>query len=122
MDAWTAVRLAGALVAIAGLLLGLRLALVAAERARFGLPARGRLLRIADSLAVGPGAALCVVEAGGRRLLFGVTQSRLSLLAELPAGNEGAPAADAGIVSPGAKLASDVGRENERTRSSRYRQ
>jgi flagellar biogenesis protein FliO len=121
MDAWTAVRLAGALAAIAGLLLGLRLVLAAARRARFGLPARGRLLRIADSLAVGPGAALCVVEAGGRRLLLGVTQSRLAVLAELPAGDEGVPAADAGIVSLGAKLASDVGRENKRTRSSQYR-
>jgi flagellar biogenesis protein FliO len=121
VDASTAVRLAGALAAIAGLLLGLRLALVAAGRARFGSPGRGRLLRIADSLGIGPGASLCVVEAGGRRLLLGVTQSRLSLLAELPAGDEGAPAADAGIVSLGAKLASDVGRENERARSSRYR-
>lgn len=121
MDAGTAVRLAGALAAIAGLLLGLRFALVAARRGRFCLPARGRLLRIVDSLALGPGGVLCVVEAGGRRLLLGVSQNQLVLLAELPAGDEGAPAADAGIVSLGAKLASDVGRENERARSRRYR-
>lgn len=114
MDGATIARLAGALAAIAAVLLALRSVLRAVAGGRVGLPRRGRLLRVVETLALGPGAALHVVEAGGRRLLVGAAAEGLTLLSELPPGDDRASEEAKGIDPPGAKLASDVGREYER--------
>ena len=114
LDAWTVLRLAGALATIAGLLFALRLGIAAAGFGGRGHRARGRLLRSVDSLALGPGIVLHVVEAGGRRFLVGAGSGGVALVAEL-AIEDGAPPGGAKGIDPcGAKLASDVRREYER--------
>lgn len=51
---------------------------------RSPLAAYGRLLRIIESVSVGPGRAICLVEVPGNRfLVIGVTGQQVSLLAEL---------------------------------------
>jgi flagellar biogenesis protein FliO len=121
MDASMLERLAAALAVLAGLLYALRLAAAAAGSGRFRFAPRRRLLRPVESLALGPGVVLHVVEAGGRRLLVGAAGGGVSLLGELAAGVEEPLEAAKGIDPCCAKLASDVGRESERSRSSPIR-
>jgi flagellar biogenesis protein FliO len=111
LDLWTALRLAGALATIAALLFALRLGIAAAGFGGRGHRARGPLLRSVDSLALGPGIVLHVVEAGGRRLLLGAGSGGISLLGELEIAGEAPPGGAKGIDPRGAKLASDVRRE-----------
>jgi flagellar biosynthetic protein FliO len=121
MDGASIARLGGALAALAAVLFALRWVLRAAAEGTFVLPRRGRLLRVVDTLALGPGAALHVVDAGGRRLLVGAAAGGVTLLGELPPGDDRALEKAKGIDPPGAKLASDVGREEGRGRSTRSR-
>jgi flagellar biogenesis protein FliO len=114
----TLVRLLVALAAIGALLFALRAALEAIGRRRFGLRPRGRLLRVVDSLALGPGTVLHVVEVDGRRLVLAAAQAQVTLLCGLAPGTgeafpaqtpEVRPTATEGIDPCCAKLASDVG-------------
>jgi hypothetical protein len=114
LDALAAVRLAGALATIAGLLFALRLGIAAAGFGGRGHRARGRLLRSIDSLALGPGIVLHVVDAGGRRFLIGAGSGGVSLVGELAIAGDTPQERAKGIDPRGAKLASDVGREYER--------
>ena len=108
MDPWLVPRFAGALALIGALLFGLRGAIRCALSLRLGVRPRERALRIVDSLALGSGSALYVIDAAGCRLLIGATQTHVSFLAEL----EGRPPPPTeGIAPCGAKLASDVGRD-----------
>ncbi len=108
MDPWLVPRLAGALALIGALLFGLRGAIRSVLSVRFGTRPRGRALRIVDSLALGSGSALHVIDAAGRRVLIGATQTHVSFLAEL---GGRAPPPTEGIDPRGAKLATDVGRD-----------
>ena len=53
---------------------------------------RGTLLEVLDSRTLGPNRSVYVVRAGGKRLVLGVTQSRITPLAELDPDDAARPA------------------------------
>jgi flagellar biosynthetic protein FliO len=46
-------------------------------------PSKSRLLKLEESLSVGPRESICVVDVEGRRFAIGVTNVQITLLAEL---------------------------------------
>ncbi len=82
----------GALLIVISLIYGLRALL---RWQGIGMPANGTTLpRVVGGVALGPRKRLCVVDAGGERLLLGVTDAQITFLHALarPAAEESAPA------------------------------
>ena len=92
-------EMTGALLVVLALLYGLRALL--RWRGLGLIPSTAGLPRVMGGVALGPRARLCVVEAGGERLLLGVTDSNISLLRTLDEDDASAPPASG---APPAKL------------------